>query len=204
MTDDNEKRRWKGKPPKGGGERQLSTRVKNKKLDESSRNCVRRQLNDPYVARARGDGYRARAAYKLLELDEQFHFLKRGQRVIDLGAAPGGWAQVAVQRGAVQFQRRHGRHLALRQLAREGVLFQDLPGAPAAGPVELGHHRLPVFQVDLVDAVLVGAQGLQPAVAVQAERGQRVQHHIGRERFVRMRHGGAGRGHGAIVAPCLY
>lgn len=101
MTDNEPpKRRWKGKPPKGGGERQLTTRVKNKKLDESSRNWVRRQLNDPYVARARADGYRARAAYKLIELDAQFHFLKRGQRAIDLGAAPGGWAQVAVQRGA--------------------------------------------------------------------------------------------------------
>jgi len=94
------KRRWTAKPPKtGGGERQMQTRVKNKKLDESSRNWVKRHLNDPYVARARADGYRARAAYKLLELDEQFHFLKRGLRVIDLGAAPGGWAQVCVQRG---------------------------------------------------------------------------------------------------------
>lgn len=95
------KRRWTGKPKSGaGGERQMQTRVKNKKLNESSRNWVKRHLNDPYVARARADGYRARAAYKLLELDEQFHFLKRGMRVIDLGAAPGGWAQVAVQRGA--------------------------------------------------------------------------------------------------------
>ncbi|HYD89249.1 MAG TPA: RlmE family RNA methyltransferase [Vitreimonas sp.] len=95
------KRRWKAKPPKaaGGGERQLQTRVKNKKLDESSRNWVKRHLNDPYVARARADGYRARAAYKLIELDEQFQFLKRGLRVIDLGAAPGGWAQVCVKRG---------------------------------------------------------------------------------------------------------
>jgi 23S rRNA (uridine2552-2'-O)-methyltransferase len=97
--DEPPKRRWTGKPKGGDGQRQLTTRVRNKKLDESSRNWVRRQLNDPYVARARADGYRARAAYKLLELDEQFHFLKRGQRVIDLGAAPGGWAQVAVQRG---------------------------------------------------------------------------------------------------------
>lgn len=99
--EDPPKRRWKAKPPKsgGGGERQLFTRVKNKKLNESSRNWVKRHLNDPYVARARADGYRARAAYKLLELDEQFQFLKRGARVIDLGAAPGGWAQVCVQRG---------------------------------------------------------------------------------------------------------
>lgn len=94
------KRRWKEKPPKtGGGERQLATRVKNKKAKESSRKWIERQLNDPYVARARADGYRARAAYKLIELDEQFRVLKRGARVIDLGAAPGGWAQVCVNRG---------------------------------------------------------------------------------------------------------
>jgi 23S rRNA (uridine2552-2'-O)-methyltransferase len=94
------KRRWTGRPSSGGGERQMTTNVKNKKAKESSRNWIRRQLNDPYVARARADGYRARAAYKLIELDEKFHFLKRGARVADLGAAPGGWAQVAAKRGA--------------------------------------------------------------------------------------------------------
>ncbi len=101
MSDDQPpKRRWKAKAPKAaGGERQLAQRVKNKKLDESSRNWVQRQLNDPYVTRAKAEGYRARAAYKLLELDGQFDFLKRGARVLDLGAAPGGWAQVCVQRG---------------------------------------------------------------------------------------------------------
>lgn len=103
MSDEEEpKRRWTGKPVTGGGERQMATRVKNKKVKESSRNWLKRQLNDPYVARARAEGYRARAAYKLIELDEQFHFLKRGQRVIDLGAAPGGWAQVAIKRGAAK------------------------------------------------------------------------------------------------------
>ncbi|HVK79733.1 MAG TPA: RlmE family RNA methyltransferase [Verrucomicrobiae bacterium] len=80
----------------------MATRVKNKKVKESSRNWLKRQLNDPYVAKARAEGYRARAAYKLIELDEQFHFLKRGARVIDLGAAPGGWLQVAVARGALK------------------------------------------------------------------------------------------------------
>lgn len=99
--EDPPKRRWTGKPKTGaGGERQLFTRVKNKKLDESSRNWMKRHLNDPYVAKARADGYRARAAYKLIELNDEFHFLKKGMKVIDLGAAPGGWAQVAVQRGA--------------------------------------------------------------------------------------------------------
>jgi 23S rRNA (uridine2552-2'-O)-methyltransferase len=101
MSRDDEppKRRWTGKPKGGGGERQLTRRVRNRKLDESSRKWVERQLKDPYVARARAEGYRARAAYKLIELDDQSHFLKRGARVIDLGAAPGGWAQVCVQRG---------------------------------------------------------------------------------------------------------
>ncbi len=99
MSDDG-KRRWTGKPSGGSGERQLTTRVKNKKAKESSKKWIERQLNDPYVARAKAEGYRARAAYKLIELDEKFHFLGRGARVIDLGAAPGGWAQVAVQRGA--------------------------------------------------------------------------------------------------------
>ncbi len=59
-----------------------------------------RQLNDPYVAAARKQGWRSRAAFKLIELDDRFHLIRPGMRVIDLGAAPGGWAQVAVKRGA--------------------------------------------------------------------------------------------------------
>ncbi len=98
MSDD-EKRRWRKPQPSGAEGRQLTERVKKKKLKESSRHWVERQLNDPYVARAKAEGYRARAAYKLIELDEKFGFLKKGARVIDLGAAPGGWAQVAVKRG---------------------------------------------------------------------------------------------------------
>ncbi|WP_041785040.1 RlmE family RNA methyltransferase [Rhodospirillum centenum] len=62
----------------------------------SSTRWLERQLNDPYVAEARKRGYRSRAAFKLLQLDEKFHFLRRGQRIVDLGAAPGGWTQVAV------------------------------------------------------------------------------------------------------------
>jgi 23S rRNA (uridine2552-2'-O)-methyltransferase len=68
----------------------------------SSRAWLERQLNDPYVARARREGYRSRAAYKLIEIDDKHRVLKPGARVIDLGAAPGGWSQVAAQRvGAV-------------------------------------------------------------------------------------------------------
>jgi len=64
----------------------------------SQQRWLQRQLNDPYVAEARKRGYRSRAAFKLLQLDDQFRFLKRGARVVDLGAAPGGWTQVAVER----------------------------------------------------------------------------------------------------------
>lgn len=66
----------------------------------SSRKWLQRQLNDPYVAAARASGYRSRAAFKLVELDEKFRFLKKGARILDLGSAPGGWSQVAAARGA--------------------------------------------------------------------------------------------------------
>src|SRR5436190_12483660 len=66
----------------------------------SSRAWLQRQLNDPYVAAARSSGYRSRAAFKLVELDQKFRFLKKGARVLDLGAAPGGWSQVAAAKGA--------------------------------------------------------------------------------------------------------
>lgn len=79
-------------------------RVKVKKgggLKASSRQWLTRQLNDPYVHAARKEGYRSRAAFKLLELDAKFHFLKPRALVLDLGAAPGGWSQVAAAKGAV-------------------------------------------------------------------------------------------------------
>jgi len=79
--------------------RDLHVRVKTAKGRKvGSTRWLERQLNDPYVKRARGDGYRSRAAYKLLELDERFGFLKGAKRVIDLGMAPGGWTQVVRQK----------------------------------------------------------------------------------------------------------
>ena len=89
-------------PPKntsGRGQRELKVKVKTargRKL--SSTRWLERQLNDPYVAAARRDGYRGRAAYKLIELDDKYRFLVPGARVVDLGCAPGGWLQVAVGR----------------------------------------------------------------------------------------------------------
>src|ERR1700754_4541839 len=64
----------------------------------SSRTWLERQLNDPYVARAKREGFRSRAAYKLIEIDGKHHLFKQGMRVVDLGAAPGGWSQVAAKR----------------------------------------------------------------------------------------------------------
>ena len=79
--------------------RGMTVRVKTAKgRTTSSTRWLQRQLNDPYVAAAKREGYRSRAAFKLIELDDAIHFLKAGMRVIDLGAAPGGWTQVAVQR----------------------------------------------------------------------------------------------------------
>ncbi|MCV3242895.1 RlmE family RNA methyltransferase [Mesorhizobium sp. ZC-5] len=83
----------------GTGARVLRTKVKKKRgLKESSRRWLERHLNDPYVQRSKADGYRSRAAYKLIEIDDKHHLLKPGMRVIDLGAAPGGWCQVAAAR----------------------------------------------------------------------------------------------------------
>src|ERR1700736_4207125 len=72
---------------KTGGKRKLSSKL-----------WLERQLNDPYVAQARSEGLRSRAAYKLIEIDDKYHFLKSGITVVDLGAAPGGWSQIAAKR----------------------------------------------------------------------------------------------------------
>ncbi|MFT6605632.1 MAG: 23S rRNA (uridine2552-2'-O)-methyltransferase [Halocynthiibacter sp.] len=87
------------KKTSGRGERDLRVKVKSargRKL--SSTLWLERQLNDPYVKRARAEGYRGRAAFKILELDDKYRFLVPGARIVDLGCAPGGWCQVAVKR----------------------------------------------------------------------------------------------------------
>lgn len=84
---------------KGSGARGTFVRVKTAKGRKvSSKRWLERQLNDPYVARAKAEGYRSRAAFKLIEMDDKFHLLKPGQLIVDLGAAPGSWSQVAVER----------------------------------------------------------------------------------------------------------
>lgn len=87
------------KPTSGRGQRELRVRVKTAKGRKlSSTLWLERQLNDPYVIRAKREGYRGRAAYKIMELDDRYGFLKPGARVVDLGCAPGGWCQIAVER----------------------------------------------------------------------------------------------------------
>ncbi len=96
------------KPVKPGATRVLKTRIKKKSgLKESSRRWLERHMNDPYVQRSKADGYRSRAAYKLIEIDDRYKILKPGMKVIDLGAAPGGWCQVAVARTKSTTERPH-------------------------------------------------------------------------------------------------
>jgi 23S rRNA (uridine2552-2'-O)-methyltransferase len=102
------------------GGRSLKTRVKTaRKRSLSSTLWLERQLNDPYVAQAKRDGYRSRAAYKLIEMDERHHLFRPGQRIVDLGAAPGGWSQIAARKtGAAQGK---GRVIGIDLLEMEGV-----------------------------------------------------------------------------------
>jgi 23S rRNA (uridine2552-2'-O)-methyltransferase len=93
------KRQSGGSDGPGRGARDLTVRVKTAKYRKiSSTRWLQRQLNDPYVVAAKRDGYRSRAAYKIIEIDDAHQLLKPGARVVDLGATPGGWSQVAAQR----------------------------------------------------------------------------------------------------------
>jgi 23S rRNA (uridine2552-2'-O)-methyltransferase len=117
-------------------DRRLKVRVKGAR-SQSSRRWLERQLNDPYVARARREGYRSRAAFKLAEIDDKAHFLKKGARVVDLGAAPGGWSQVAAKRVGAPGE---GRVVAIDVLTMEpvvGVEFVQLDFLDPAAPDKL-------------------------------------------------------------------
>jgi 23S rRNA (uridine2552-2'-O)-methyltransferase len=123
-----------GKPKFGGktGGRMLTERVRTaRKRSVSSTRWLQRQLNDPYVVEAKRQGYRSRAAFKLIELDDRFHFLRPGKRVVDLGAAPGGWTQVAVERVR-----------ALDPRGGKVVGLDILEWAPVPGAIVLTHDFL--------------------------------------------------------------
>jgi 23S rRNA (uridine2552-2'-O)-methyltransferase len=122
-----------------GGERELKVRVKSGKgRSLSSKLWLERQLNDPYVARAKREGFRGRAAFKLIEIDDKHRLLKKGARVVDLGAAPGGWSQVAGKR--VGIAEGKGRVLATDLLAMPpiaGVEFIQLDFLDPRAPDEI-------------------------------------------------------------------
>jgi 23S rRNA (uridine2552-2'-O)-methyltransferase len=160
------------------GGRALKARVKTaRKRSLASTLWLERQLNDPYVAQARRDGYRSRAAYKLIEIDDKYRLLKPGQRIVDLGSAPGGWSQAASAR--VKAREGRGRVIAIDLLemdAIEGVEFRQMdfhdPDAPArlrewlGGPADgvlsdmaanaTGHRK--TDQLRIVDLVELAAE----------------------------------------------
>jgi 23S rRNA (uridine2552-2'-O)-methyltransferase len=122
-----------------GGKRKLSSKL-----------WLERQLNDPYVAKAKREGYRSRAAYKLIEIDDKYHLLRPGMTVVDLGAAPGGWSQIAARRvGAAEGKGRgegkekdkgEGRVIAIDLLEMPeipGVRFAQLDFHAADAPERL-------------------------------------------------------------------
>jgi 23S rRNA (uridine2552-2'-O)-methyltransferase len=149
-----------GSPPGGGpegGKRRLKQRVTTAKgRSVSSANWLKRQLNDPYVAEAKKRGYRSRAAFKLSEIDDKLHLLKPGVRVVDLGAAPGGWTQVAVERS------RGGKIVGLDLL--------DMP--PIAGAVLLKGDFLAPEAPDLIRAALDGPVDVVMSDMAAAATGQ--------------------------------
>jgi 23S rRNA (uridine2552-2'-O)-methyltransferase len=122
-----------------GGGRDLKVRVKTgKSRSLSSKLWLERQLNDPYVARAKREGLRGRAAFKLIEIDDKHRLLKKGARVVDLGAAPGGWSQVAAKRVGAGEGR--GRVVGIDLLAMPpvpGVDFVQLDFLDPAAPERL-------------------------------------------------------------------
>jgi 23S rRNA (uridine2552-2'-O)-methyltransferase len=115
--------------------RALKVHVKDKRKSQSSKKWLERQLNDPYVVRAKREGFRSRAAFKLIEIDDKHHILKAGARVADLGAAPGGWSQVAAKRVGER-----GRVVGIDLLEMEalpGVEFATIDFLDPAAPDKL-------------------------------------------------------------------
>lgn len=107
-----------------GATRVLRTKLKKKRgLKESSRRWLERHMNDPYVQRSKADGYRSRAAFKLIEIDDKHHLLKPGMKIIDLGAAPGGWCQVAAARTNSTAEKPH-------VVGIDYLEMDPVPGAP--------------------------------------------------------------------------
>lgn len=139
------------KPVKPGATRVLKTRIKKKRgLKESSRRWLERHMNDPYVQRSKADGYRSRAAYKLIEMDDRYKILQPGMKVIDLGAAPGGWLQVSAARTRSTIQKPNV----------VGIDYLGVDPVPGSVILELD------FLDDTAPAKLVEALGGEPDIVL--------------------------------------
>ena len=152
MADD--ERRRMVRPPTGGESsgRKVGQRLKAARSHTaSSQHWLERQLNDPYVQRAQAEGWRSRAAFKLTGIDDRFHLIHRGMRVVDLGAAPGGWVQVALKRGAaavtgvdlLEIEPIEGAHLIQADFTAPGVgdqLLAALGGTPDLVLSDMAHN----------------------------------------------------------------
>ena len=155
----------------GRGARELTTRVKTAKGRKlSSTLWLQRQLNDPYVARAKREGFRSRAAFKLSEIDDKRRFLVPGARVVDLGCAPGGWLQVAVKRVNALGEKSKARGFVL------GVDIQPVEPVPGATILELD------FLAEGADEIVKQALGGQADVVLSdmaaASSGHRATDHL--------------------------
>ena len=140
----------------GRGRRDLKVRLKTGKgRKTSSRRWLERQLNDPYVAEAKRQGYRSRSAFKLAEMDDKYRFLKPGAAVVDLGAAPGGWSQVAAER--------------VRAAQGQGVVVAiDMHGIEPIGGVTILHQDF--YDDDAPDALreALGGKGADAVLSDMA------------------------------------
>jgi 23S rRNA (uridine2552-2'-O)-methyltransferase len=127
-------------PGRGDGSRPLAVRVRSaRRRKPSSTEWLSRQLNDPYVADAHRLGYRSRAAFKLIQLDDRFHLLRGGMRVVDLGCAPGGWTQIAAAR--VGADKGHGSVVGIDLLPTDPVPGATLLAGDFRDPAGADHIR---------------------------------------------------------------
>ena len=171
MAEDEPKpeRRRMVRPPTGGtaAGRGMGQKIKTaEKKSLSSQQWIKRQLADPWSERARAEGWRSRAAFKLLEIDERLHLIRPGSRVIDLGAAPGGWVQVALSRGAaavagvdlLPIEPIEGATLIEADFTDPGVgerLIELLGGAPDLVLSDMAHNTIGHRQTDHLKIIVL-------------------------------------------------
>jgi 23S rRNA (uridine2552-2'-O)-methyltransferase len=175
----------KGSKAKGRGARvsgrNLTTRVRTARgRKTSSTRWLQRQLNDPYVSEAQRLGFRSRAAFKLIELDDQFKFLKPGGRIVDLGAAPGGWTQVAIERvkAKVADKKTKGNKSGSKTPVGHVVGMDLLAIEPISGAILIEHDFLDDAAPELLIAALDGQADVVLSDMAASASGHRATDHM--------------------------